>query len=112
MTLAQGIGSITPPAGIPTTGGDPSSFVAGLIRASISLLLVTSFIVAFIWLILAGLRFITSGSDPKNVAQAWSQIYWGIIGLVIVISSYAIIRLVETFFGFNIISGGFQLPSR
>lgn len=112
MQLAQGIGTITPPAGIPTTGGDPSSFVAGLIRASVSLLIIVSFVAAFIWIILAGLRFITASGDEKSIAQARSQIMWGVVGLVIVITSFAIIRLAETFFGVSIVSGGFQLPSR
>lgn len=109
--LAQ-LGTIKPPANIPTTGGDPSNFVAGLIRGSISFLLIISFVAAFFWIIFAGFRFITSGSDSKSVSQAWSQIYWGFIGLIVVISAFAIIKLIETFFGVTLVSGGFQLPTR
>ena len=109
--LAQ-LGTINPPGGIPTVGGNPSNFVAGLIRGTISFLLIACFIAAFLWVIFAGFRFITAGSDEKSVSQAWSQIYWGFIGLIVVVGAFAIIKLVETFFGVTIISGGFQLPTR
>src|SRR3990167_9378949 len=103
--LAQ-LGTIDPPLGIPTVGGNPSNFVAGLIRGVISFLIIAGFIVAFFWIIFAGFRFITAGSDEKSVGQAWSQIYWGLIGMVVVIAAFAIIKLVETFMGVTIISGG------
>src|SRR3989338_3480136 len=102
--LTQDIGTIQPPAGvIPDVGGDPTSFVAGLVRASIQMLLLGSFLIALIWTIIAGLKFIFSGSDEKAVGQAWAQIYWGLIGMAIVLGSFAIIKLVETFFNVDII---------
>lgn len=108
--LAQ-VGTITNP-GLPDTGPNPSGFIAGFVRGGISLLLIVAFIVALIWTIFAGFRFIFAGGDEKAIAGAWSQIYWGLIGMVVVMGSYAIIKLVETFFGVNILSGGFQLPTR
>jgi hypothetical protein len=102
---------IIEPGTLPTTGGNPSSFIANLVQASIRLLLIVAFIIDLIWTMLAGLRFITAGGDPKTVGSAWSQIYWGLIGMVVVIGSFAIIKLIETFFQVNIISGGFQLPT-
>ncbi len=112
MTQLAQLGTINPPASIPTVGGNPSTFVAGLIRGSISALLIGGFIMTFIWIMLAGFRFITSGSDPKSVSSAWAQIYWGLIGMVVVLGAFAIIKLVETFFGVTVLSGGFQLPTR
>src|SRR4030042_3270719 len=106
--LAQ-IGTINPPPTIPNPGGNPSGFVAGIIRAGILLLIIVAFIVFFIWTIFAGFRFIFSGGDEKNISGAWSQIYWGLLGMIVVVGSFAIIKLVETFFKVNIISGGFQL---
>lgn len=106
------VGVITPPQGtIPETSGDPSTFVASLIRNGIWLMVIVAFIIAVIWMILAGLSFIFAGDDPKKVQAAWGKVYWGLIGLVIVIGSFAIIKLVETFFGITVISGGFQLPT-
>ena len=104
------LGNITPPGGyVPTTGGDPSGFVASIIQNLIRLLLIVAFIVFLLWTIFAGIRFITAGGDEKAVGSSWSQIYWGLIGMIIVVGAYAILRIVEIFFGVNIVSGGFRL---
>jgi len=108
--LAQ-LGTITPPDTIPDVAGNPTGFVAGVIRGGIQLLLIVAMVVALIWTMLAGYRFITSGGDPKNTGAAWSQIYFGLIGMLIVVGAFAIIKLVETFFAVSII-GNFQLPTR
>ena len=51
-----------------------------------------------------------ASGDEKAVSSAWAQIYWGLIGLVVVVGAFAIINLAETFFNIQIISGGFSLP--
>ncbi len=51
--------------------------------------------VAVILLIYAGIRFVMSGGDPKQVQQARSIITYAIIGLVLVLSSFAIIFLIS-----------------
>src|SRR4030042_5617833 len=106
--IAQ-IGTINPPPGVRNVTGDPSTFVAGIIRSAILFLIIVAFIIFFIWTIFAGFRFIFAGGDEKSVSGAWSQIYWGLLGMIVVVGSFAIIKLVETFFKVNIISGGFQL---
>lgn len=112
MKLAQ-LGTISPPPTIPTVDpGQESFFVAGIISAGLQLLLIVAFVTALLWTIFAGYRFITSGSDEKAVGASWAQIYWGLIGLVVVLGAFAIMRLVETFFGVDIISGTFLLPQR
>lgn len=111
--LAQvDLGKITPPSGtIPQTSGDPSGFVAGIIRNGIWLLVIVAFVIGVIWMIFAGYSFIFAGDDPKKVSSAWTRIYIGLLGLVIVVGSFAIIKLVETFFGVSIISGGIDIPT-
>lgn len=103
------IGTITPPASVPNPP-DAIAFTAGLIRNGISLLILVAFITDLLFTIFAGFRFITAGGDEKAVSSAWSQIYYGLIGMLVVMGSYAIIRLVETFFGVDIITGGLKLP--
>ena len=113
--LASDVGTINPPAGavsIPA-GQTESSFVASIIRNGILLMIIVAFIVFFVWTIFAGLRFIFAGGDEKSVSGAWSQIYWGLVGMLIVVGVFAIIKLVETFFGVTIVSSPtFSLPRR
>lgn len=112
-TFAQGLGTIEPPAGfnIPKTEGDPSGFVAGLVRNAITLLVIVAFVIAVIWMIINGIRFILAQGDEKVVASAWAQIYWTLIGLVVILGSFAIIKIVETFFGIHILDAPFQIPT-
>ncbi|MBI2598716.1 hypothetical protein HYW40_00640 [Candidatus Curtissbacteria bacterium] len=108
----SGLGKITPPEGlVKDVGADPSAFVAGLVRNGISLLLIVSFVIALIWTIINGLRFILANGDEKTIASAWSQIYWTLIGMTVVLGAFAIIKLVETFFDVRVLSIPFQLPT-
>ena len=82
-----------------------------VIRAIIRFILIVAFVLAFIFLIIGGIRWITAGGDEKGVAGARGMITGALIGLVIVLVAFALIRLVETFFGFPIISGGVAVPT-
>lgn len=93
----------------PETIGQITSIVK-VVRAAIQFILVVAFVLAFIFLLIGGIRWITAGGDEKAVAGARGMITAALIGLVIVLVSYAIIRLVEIFFGFNIITGGVTVP--
>lgn len=104
------LGTITPPSGVPNPT-NAGFYIADVIKNGISILIIVSFIAFFLWTIFAGFRFITSGGDEKAVSSAWSSIYWGIIGMIVVLSSYALVVLVERFFGVDIITGGLRLPA-
>ena len=111
MKFLADIGKIEPPTGTVKidVGTDPSSFIADIIRNGISLLIIIAFVVDLLWIIFAGFRFIFAGGDEKSISGAWSQIYWGLIGMTVILGSFAIIKLIETFFGVDIITGGFKL---
>lgn len=54
---------------------------------------------AVIIIIYAGIRFITSRGDPKQVQGAKQIMTWAIIGLIIVLVSFGIIALISTITG-------------
>ena len=85
--------------------------IVAVVRAIIQFILVVAFVAAFIMLLIGGIRWITAGGDEKGVASARNMITAALIGLVVVLVAYAIIRLVELFFGFNIITGGVTIPT-
>ncbi len=82
-----------------------------IVRAVIRFILLIAFVLAFIFLLIGGLRWITAGGDEKSVAGARGMITAALIGLVIVLLAFAIIKLVETFFGVTIISGSLTIPT-
>lgn len=50
--------------------------------------------VALLFLIVGGFQYITSAGNPDNVAKAKSTILYSIIGLILAILSYAIIKFI------------------
>ena len=81
----------------------------GLISALIRLALIIVALVAFAFLILGGVKWITSGGDKEATSGAQKTITAALIGLVIVFAAWAILQLVQTFFGINILT--FVIPT-
>jgi hypothetical protein len=76
-----------------------------IISGAISLVLLVVALVFFFVLIMGGLKWVMSGGDQKNVEAARNQITNALIGLAIVFATFAIIKLIETIFGIQILSG-------
>jgi TRAP-type C4-dicarboxylate transport system permease small subunit len=101
--LAQGVVNLRPGQG---------EFVAlenltfgQVVSAAIVLILVIAAIVFFFILIVGGIRWITSGGDKAQTEAARNQITAALVGLVIVFAAWAIVQLIQWFFGIDILSG-------
>ena len=73
-----------------------------LVRLAISFVLIVASVAFFFMLVLGGIKWITSGGDKGKTESARSQITAGLIGLVIVFSAWAILTLIESFFGVSL----------
>jgi amino acid transporter len=71
------------------------------IRNVILAVFVIATLVALFFLILGGIRWITSGGDKAKVDTARSTIIAAIVGLIIVFLSYFVLNLVLGAFGIN-----------
>ncbi len=92
--MASLFGEIDNPLQTLNTGyGDATSTTNGLVfflSNIIKLVTVGAGLFAFINLIIAGFTYISAGSDSKKTTEAWSRIYMSLIGLVVIVASYAI----------------------
>lgn len=79
--------------------------ISGLIRGA----LVIAAIVFFFILVIGGIQWIASGGDKANTEAARNRITAALVGLVIVFAAWAIVALIQTFFGINIFQ--LTLPS-
>jgi hypothetical protein len=79
--------------------------ISGLIKGA----LVVAAIVFFFILVIGGIKWIASGGDKSATEGARSQITAALVGLVIVFAAWAIVSLIQTFFGINIFQ--LTLPS-
>lgn len=51
-------------------------------------------VIAFLIIVIAGLRYILAGGDPSKVANARNTILYAVIGLVVSLSAYSIVYFV------------------
>ncbi|MBI3576532.1 hypothetical protein HY086_00645 [Candidatus Gottesmanbacteria bacterium] len=81
-----------------------------LISAVVGALLVIAALLAFFFLILGGIQWITSGGDKTGMEAARNKITHAIVGLVIVGAAWAIMILIQNFLGITVIGGSLNLP--
>lgn len=85
------LGSGGSEAGAPAIG----ALISGLIGA----FLIIAFILAFLYFLLGGFNWITSGGDKAKIETARNQITNALIGLIIVGGAWAMMTLVGNFLG-------------
>jgi hypothetical protein len=73
-----------------------------LVGMAISFILIIAAVAFFFMLVLGGIKWITSGGDKGKTEGARNQITAGLVGLVIVFAAWAILTLIESFFGVNL----------
>lgn len=81
-----------------------------LISALVGTMLIVAALLAFLYLILGGIKWITSGGDKAGMEEARNKITHAIVGLIIVGAAWAIMTLVQNFLGVTIIGGNLQFP--
>jgi uncharacterized membrane protein (UPF0182 family) len=74
-----------------------------LLRAALTMLLVIAAIVFIVSLIIGGIRWILSGGDKARSESARAQIVNALIGIIIVFAAWAIIQLISSFFGIDLL---------
>ena len=85
--------------------------LSSLISTVVILIFIAATLLAFLFLIIGGIRCILSGGDKEGTTKARSMITAAIIGLAIVFLSFVIMNVVGSILGVNIIGGKFNLPT-
>jgi len=83
--------------------------IPGMVSGFLGLVLVIAGLAFFFILVIGGIKWILSGGDKAHTEGARNQITAALVGLVIVFSAWAIVQLIDTFFGVNILK--LDLPS-
>lgn len=76
--------------------------IGGIVSGLIKLILIVAFLVFFFILVIGGIQWIASGGDKAQTEAARGRITAALVGLVIVVSAWAIVELINRFFGINI----------
>ena len=93
VTAAQAAAPIINPIGTPLPAGLPTDKVInGLYDTILKLLTNAAGGTALLYIIWHGIGYISAGGSPEKVKAARAGVINGIIGIVIVLTAYAIIR--------------------
>lgn len=60
-------------------------------------------VLAFIFIIISGIKIVTSGGDSKKLAGAQATLLYAIIGLIVTVLALVIVNFVQKFMGSNIV---------
>lgn len=88
------------------TPGDPSAAFGLLLGQVLNIALIAGTIAVFFFLLLGGIEWITAGGDSAKITKAREKITNAIIGLVVLVSTVAIMLFVQSLLGFCAISFG------
>ena len=80
--------------GVATLGG-----IVCVIRNLLTPLPAIIALAALAMVIMAGIRLVNAGADPKAYASAFSTFQWAIIGLILLSGAWLILVLIERFTG-------------
>ncbi len=76
--------------------------VGKLLASVITIAFIVAVLLALLFLVVGGVRWILSGGDKEGTAKARGMITAAIVGLAIVFLSFIVIKILGTIFGFDI----------
>lgn len=84
--------------------GATSLTIENMVSGFVRVILVVAGLAFFFILVIGGIKWILSGGDKAHTEGARNQITAALVGLVIVFSAWAIIGLINTFFGVDLLN--------
>ena len=97
------IAQITNPAVPKLQSKSGVGFFQDLLPRLVGLALVVGLLIFFFIMITGAIQWITSGGDKAALENARGKISSALVGLVILLALFAFIKLLESFFGINIL---------
>jgi len=122
LSLGLGAGLLLTQAGVVFAQSDiiikqPTGWVyitqlGQLVSALTGLAILISAILCFLYLVWGGIEWIASGGDKAAMESARNRITAAFVGLTIVLVAWAIMKMLETFFGITVLGGSvLKIPS-
>lgn len=93
--IFQIVNPVLPHAG----SGDGAEILGRIISAAVGFFIVVGFIMAFLYLVLGASNWITAAGDKSKLEKAQQQITQALVGLVILVSVFALARVAGQFTG-------------
>jgi hypothetical protein len=92
--LAQAFDKGPAPAGLDQIEG----IFSALVKASTGL----AFVAVLVILVVASIKFLTSGGEPKAIASARDAIVWALLGILFMAIGWLVLQLIHVFTGVDV----------
>lgn len=86
-------------ATLPNPTGTKFESIASIVNAFVTPILTIAGIALFLFIMIAGFKYMASGDDPKAKDGAKGQLTSAIVGFVIIFGAYWIVQIVAAVFG-------------
>jgi hypothetical protein len=73
-----------------------------LVQRFINLIVPVAFVILTVMLIIGGIKFLTSGGDPKALGSASQTVTWAFLGILFLVLAWLILLLIQNFTGVNV----------
>jgi hypothetical protein len=83
------VGTVTNPLSYGGVTGGLTVFLTNILRV----VFVVAGIVAFINFLLSGFKYMTAAGDSKKLQEAWDRIWQSLIGLILIMGSFALVTV-------------------
>ena len=83
----------------------PYEDIGDILSAALQISLVIAGLIVLLMVIMGGIQYMTSGGDKEEAQAAQKRITAALVGLVIVVSAYALAVIIEKVFGVSIVTG-------
>lgn len=87
-----------------SSGDEPANFkdLEVVFSNILGLLIPFAGIAIFVMIMIGGFKYMTSGGDPKKAAEGASTLTWAVIGLIVLVGAWFILRLISEFTGVDV----------
>jgi hypothetical protein len=106
---APGIGGLAGNNAAGTSSGDPLESLEVFISRIIGFLTTLAGIFFIVYFFLGALSWITAGGDTGKIQKARDQIVQGVIGLIVIVGAYAVVGIIGSVIGIDILNPAAQL---
>lgn len=72
--------------------------LSSVISASVGI----AFIASLVFLVWAGIKYLTSGGEPKAIASAHQTVTWALLGITFLAIAWLILQLIQAFTGVQV----------
>lgn len=103
MTLFQVTLDLSSAASSQGLSGSDQSF-GGFIGSVLTIVLTLAVLLLFLYLIWGAISWMSAGGDSSKVQQARDRMTQAVIGLIVLLSTVAIMQLLQSFFGLSILT--------